>query len=71
MSLLFLVKNSDVPKCQMFLWPNGRMIGSVSCWVFTKGLERTSNAMQKTWVQSLGKEDHLVKKMATHSSILA
>ena len=28
-------------------------------------------AMQKTWVQSLGKEDHLVKKMATHSSILA
>ena len=28
-------------------------------------------AMQKTWVQSLGGEDPLEKKMATHSSILA
>ena len=28
-------------------------------------------AMQKTWVQSLGWEDPLQKKMATHSSILA
>ena len=27
--------------------------------------------MQKTWVQSLGKEDHLGKEMAIHSSILA
>ena len=27
--------------------------------------------MQVTWVQSLGWEDLLVKKMATHSSILA
>ena len=26
---------------------------------------------QKTWVQSLGQEDTLEKKMATHSSILA
>ena len=28
-------------------------------------------AMWETWVQSLGKEDPLEKKMATHSSILA
>ena len=27
--------------------------------------------MQKTWVQSLGREDPLEKGMATHSSILA
>ena len=27
--------------------------------------------MQETQVQSLGREDHLEKKMATHSSILA
>ena len=26
-------------------------------------------AMQETWVQSLGQEDSLEKKMATHSSI--
>ena len=28
-------------------------------------------AMQETWVQSLGRQDPLVKGMATHSSILA
>ena len=28
-------------------------------------------AMQETWVQSLGQDDSLEKKMATHSSILA
>ena len=28
-------------------------------------------AIQETWVQSLGQEDSLEKKMATHSSILA
>ena len=27
--------------------------------------------MQETWVQSLGQEDPLEKRMATHSSILA
>ena len=29
------------------------------------------SSMQKTWVQSLGQEDPLEKKMATHCSILA
>ena len=33
-------------------------------------LKRLS-AMQETWVRSLGREDHLEKEMATHSSILA
>ena len=28
-------------------------------------------AMWETWVQSLGQEDPLEKKMATHSSVLA
>ena len=28
-------------------------------------------AMQKTWVQSMGQEDPLEKRMATYSSILA
>ena len=28
-------------------------------------------AMQETWVQSLGQEDLLEKKMATHSGVLA
>ena len=28
-------------------------------------------AMQETWVQVLGQEDHLEKRMATHSSIPA
>ena len=28
------------------------------------------STMQKTWVQSLGREDSLEKKMATHSSIV-
>ena len=28
-------------------------------------------AMQETWVRSLGQEDSLEKRMATHSSILA
>ena len=27
--------------------------------------------MRKTWIQSLGRGDHLEKEMATHSSILA
>ena len=28
-------------------------------------------AIQETWLQSLGQEDHLEKGMTTHSSILA
>ena len=35
--------------------------------------QRVNNlsAMQETWVWSLGREDHLEKEMATHSSLLA
>ena len=33
-------------------------------------LVKNSPAMQETWVRSLGREDPLEKKMATHSSIL-
>ena len=28
-------------------------------------------AMQKTWIQSLGQENSLEKRLATHSSIIA
>ena len=31
---------------------------------------KNPRAMQETWVQPLGREDALEKKMATHSSIL-
>ena len=34
-------------------------------------LVKNLSAMQETWVRSLGREDPLEKKMATHSSILA
>ena len=34
-------------------------------------LVKNPPAMQKTWVESLGREDPLEKEMATHSSILA
>ena len=34
-------------------------------------LENNLPAMQETWVRSLGQEDPLEKKLATHSSILA
>ena len=33
-------------------------------------LVKNSPAMQETWVRSLGRENPLEKKMATHSSIL-
>ena len=32
---------------------------------------KTLPTMQKTWVQTLGREDPLEKGMATHSSVLA
>ena len=34
-------------------------------------LVKNPPAMKETWVQSLGQEDPLEKRMATHSSILA
>ena len=41
-------------------------------WGFPAGLAvKNLPAMQETWVQSLGWEDPLEKKTATHSSILA
>ena len=44
------------------------------CLLFNKHLSQTVKhlpTMQETWVQSLGWEDTLEKKMATQSSILA
>ena len=34
-------------------------------------MEKNLPAMWETWVQSLGREDHLEEVMATHSRILA
>ena len=43
------------------------------CWGASLVAQSVKNlpAVQETWVQSLGWEDHLEKEMATHSSILA
>ena len=38
---------------------------------FLSGSVKSPPAMQETWVQSLGWEDHLEKGIATYSSILA
>ena len=38
-------------------------------WVLVTQMEKHLPAMQETWVRSLGREDPLEKKMATHSSI--
>ena len=35
------------------------------------GLVKNLPSIQETWVRSLGREDPLKKRMATHSSILA
>ena len=44
----------------------------ITLWVsLVAQLVRNLPAVQETWVRSLGWEDPLEKKMATHSSILA
>ena len=50
--------------------------GARSSWVLLASLHTSSphamiQEMQETWVQSLGQEDPLEKRMATHSSVLA
>ena len=45
------------------------MYTGVPCWL--RWLKKNLSAMQETWVQSLGWEAPLEKRMATHSSILA
>ena len=43
------------------------------CWGASLVAQSVKNLprVQETWVRSLGREDHLEKEMATHSSILA
>ena len=55
-----------------------RLSGESSLLVFLKVLHGThlgfpggSDGKESAWVQSLGWEDHLEKRMAAHSSILA
>ena len=51
----------------------GEGIGySLQCYWVSLVAQRVKNppAMQETWVQSLGQEDPLEKKMAIHSSVL-
>ena len=50
--------------------------GARSSWALLASLHTSSphamiQEMQETWVQSLGQEDPLEKRMATHSSVLA
>ena len=50
----------------------GEGIGLQYSWAsLVAQLVKSQPAMQETWVQCLGWEDPLEKKMATHSSILA
>ena len=49
------------------MWPFNR--GTEFLTLVAQRLKRLP-AMQETWVQSLGQEDPVEKKMATHSSIL-
>ena len=41
------------------------------CLLLGRKVIKNPLAMQETWVRSLGWEDHLEKRKATHSSILA
>ena len=50
------------------MWPFNR--GTELLTLVAQRLKRLP-AIQETWVQSLGQEDPVEKKMATHSSILA
>ena len=43
----------------------------ISIWASLGSMLKNPPAMQETWVWSLGLEDPLEEKMATHSSILA
>ena len=40
-------------------------------WSLVAQTVKNLHAMQETWVQSLGQEDPLEERMATHSSVLA
>ena len=54
----------------MFFWISLSFSVILRASLVAQGLKHLP-AMQETWVQSLGREDPLEKKMATHSSILA
>ena len=54
--------------------PSNEYLGLISFSIWTSLVPQTVKrlpTMQETWVPSLGREDALGKKMATHSSILA
>ena len=59
---VFLLKVDIVLVFQFFPWLMGFPCGSAS---------KNPPAMGETWVQSLGLEDHLEKRKATRSNILA
>ena len=51
---------------------NSVKLGFQQAWAsLVAQLVKNLPAMQKTWVQSLGREDSLEKEKASHSSILA
>ena len=52
-------------------WRRDRLPTPVFLGSLVAQLVKNLPAMQETWVQSLGWEDPLEKRMATHSSILA
>ena len=77
--LIFAQINLKILACPVYLLTVSRSGIAVSydnCRDFSGGSvvknpPRSSLPMQEMWVQSLAREDPLVKKIATHSSILA
>ena len=65
-----LTRNARVSLLLTLTWPFSRL---PQCKGASLVAQKVKNlpAMQETWVQSLGQEDPLEKRMATHSSILA
>ena len=58
----------DFPREVFIQCPTMEKKNHLTCWLSGKG---TPLPMQEIWVRPLGREDHLEKETATHSSILA
>ena len=85
--LTFWITDSCSSHCSAATWEaSGNLAGQTSAWSHSQNrvpfssslseslvtqMVKNLPAMQETQVQSLGQEDPLEKKMATHSSILA
>ena len=58
-------------QCQTLFWGAPKSLTPKSWTSLVAQMVKRLPGMQETWVRSLGQEDLLEKKMATHSSTLA